>query len=127
VKKIVALEEQWLACSFRQGVSKTIPKVKLRRMPTAPSKIAISLTSDARLFGGDGVAVVDDAPVRQQQQPIGKRRGVRVVSDHHHRLAEVVDRVLGLCAKSLVIVDAGEDTFRYRMHNATRLYGIELS
>ena len=46
-----------------------------------------------RLLGGRAVAVVDDAAVGEDQQAVGERGGVRVVGDHHDRLAEVVDGV----------------------------------
>ena len=37
-------------------------------------------------------AVADDAPVGEHDQAVGVRGGVRVVGDHHDRLAELVDR-----------------------------------
>ena len=37
--------------------------------------------------------VADDVAVGEEQHAVGDRRGVRVVRDHHGRLAERVDRV----------------------------------
>ena len=54
VNKIIALAKQRLPLRLRQRISKTIPKVKLRRMPATPAKISISLASNAGLFGSDG-------------------------------------------------------------------------
>ena len=38
-------------------------------------------------------AVVHDAAVAEHDDAVGDRRGVRVVRDHHDRLAELVDRL----------------------------------
>src|SRR4051812_17058725 len=35
--------------------------------------------------------LLDDRAVDEEHHPVGVRRGARVVGDHHHRLAEVVD------------------------------------
>src|SRR6185295_17387960 len=38
-------------------------------------------------------AVMDDAPVAEDDDAVGDRRGMRVVRDHHDRLVELVDRL----------------------------------
>ena len=45
------------------------------------------------LVGGGRPEVADDVAVGEEQHAVGDRRGVRVVGDHHGRLAERVDRV----------------------------------
>src|SRR5215213_6115634 len=40
-----------------------------------------------------GSGVADDLPVLQRDQPVGVGGGGRIVGDHHHRLAELVDRL----------------------------------
>ena len=44
------------------------------------------------LVRGGRAEVADDVAVGQEQHAVGDRRGVRVVRDHHRRLAERVDR-----------------------------------
>src|SRR6478736_3336840 len=55
------------------------------------------------VVGRAGGGVADDLPVLQRDQPVGVGRGDRVVGDHHHRLAELVDRL----AQQLHDVGAG--------------------
>src|SRR4051794_14963087 len=40
------------------------------------------------------VQLPDDAPVGEEDDPVGVARGDGVVRDHHHRLAELVDGAL---------------------------------
>jgi hypothetical protein len=49
VKKIVALEEQWLACGFRQSVSRTIPKVQPGGVTASTTEIAVNFSRDSGL------------------------------------------------------------------------------
>src|SRR6476646_5189917 len=55
------------------------------------------------VVGRAGGGVADDLPVLQRDQPVGVGGGDRVVGDHHHRLAELVDRL----AQQLHDVGAG--------------------
>ena len=54
-KKIVALEEKWLACDFGQGVSETIAKVQPGGVTAAAAKIAVSFARDSRLLSRHGL------------------------------------------------------------------------
>src|SRR5215203_1151383 len=63
-------------------------------------KLLLQLDYLVRRAGG---GVADDPPVLQGDQPVGVGGGNRVVGDHHHRLAELVDRL----AQQLEDVGAG--------------------
>ena len=55
---------------------------------------AVTSSSVARISCARGrPEVADDVAVGEEQHAVGDRRGVRVVRDHHGRLAERVDRV----------------------------------
>jgi hypothetical protein len=50
VNKIYALEEQWLACGFGQGVCKAIAKVQAGGVAAAAAEIALSVSRDSGLL-----------------------------------------------------------------------------
>ena len=70
-----------------------------------PSATAITREGDAHLAGAEALqgqrehqataavrlAVLDDEAVTEHDEPVGHRRGLLIVGDHDHRLAEVVD------------------------------------